>query len=315
MSNSYFASLQGVNQHVSQLVSSVGIDQAYIADMVLPVVPVNAPEFTYRTMANDALASVSGVDTLRASGAMPNRVDVRFSTASGILGEHMLSADVDIQELAAAGANGNDPNMIVRAKLSAAKSGVLIGKEAAVAAVVFGSGNYGSNTSSDVDFGATGLRKILHAKMSAVVKLTGRRPNVLVLGDTSETELINNADFLDVFKYTGGSPSLEAIAAYMGLEKILVGRACTQAAAAAGAAGTGTYIWTHDSAALIYAPSGVTEFDPSFGWLFQGQYAFGREFAKTIAKNELIETWGYGQHYLPKASGMTAGWLFTNTDQ
>ena len=107
MSNSNFAALAGVNQHISELVASVGLDQPYIADLVLPTVPCTAPDVTYRKMGNDHLAALTGLDTLRSPGTMPNSVDLRFSTASVTLDAHMLGANLDVDELAAAAANGN----------------------------------------------------------------------------------------------------------------------------------------------------------------------------------------------------------------
>jgi len=316
MANTNLLSIQGVNEHISQLVTSVAMGQNFIADKVLPVVPTRSANITYRKLGNDHILDYGKIDDLRSPGAMPNMVDTRWSTGDAVLDEHMLGASVDIQELAAgeaAGPGGADDVRI--AKLSTAREGVLIAKEKAAAALVFDADNYSGRTVSNIDWGATGLRKVVMDGMNTVMKLAGFRPNRLILGPDVAVEVMNNADLLSAFQNGGlsGAAGLNDVARFLGVDEILVGTAVTQADAAAGAAGSASYIWTGDSAALIYAPPGVSKFTPAFGFQFQGEYAFGgREFAKIIEKNELIEKWGYGQHYKFVGTFIQAGYLWTD---
>lgn len=318
MANSNLLSVQGVNEHISRLISSVAMDQEYIADKVLPVVPTRSANVTYRKFGNDHLLATTGQDDLRSPGALPNMVDTKYATDEAVLDEHMLGASVDIQELAAADAAGpGGGDAYTQAKLKTAKNRVLIAKEAAAASLLFTAGNYGSLTASNIDFAATGIRKTIHEAQRSVLLATGFLPEDMVLGYTSFVELMNNTDLLGIYQYLGRDREVELadVERFLGV-RIKVGKATTQTAAAAGASGTGSFIWTADSAALIYAPSTATQYDASFGWLFQGEYGFGgREFASVIDENKLFTTYGYGQHYKFKQSGLSAGYLWTNTDQ
>lgn len=316
MANTDLLGMQGVNEHVSNLVASVAPDQNYIADLVLPIITTRSANVTYRKFGNDHLAAVTAEDDLRAPGAMPNMIDTNWSTADVVLDEHMLGAAVDIQELAAGEASGPGGADDVRmAKLITAKSGVLLAKEAAAAALIFDAGNYSGRTVSNIDWGATGLRQIVMNAANTVMKLGGLKPNTLIMGADVAVEVMNNADLLSAFQNggLGEAADLNAVARFLGVERVLVGNAVTQTKAAAGDAGTASYVWTSDSVAYIYAPNGASKFTPSFGFQFRGQYGFGgTEFAKVIEKNELIEKWGYGQHYKYVGTFVKSGYLWTD---
>jgi hypothetical protein len=246
---------------------------------------------------------------------MPNEVDLSFSTGTVTLSEYMLGCNVDYRERQAAGFGAN-PIDILRAKIAVAKSKILLGKEQHVADLVFTAGNYGSNTSSSVDFGATGIRETIFDTKETIRKASGYDPNTFVLGVTALKELLSNADVKDMIKYSqGGVTKLQLLAEMFGVERILVGSAIKQTSAAAGAAGTGSYVWTADSAALLYVQgasngSAPSQFNPSFGFLFQ----MG-EMVVDLEKNALIEKHAYGQRYAAAVAFASAGYLFTNVDQ
>lgn len=315
MSNTTLDNLIGVNPLLSNVMVGVCSDQNLIAEQALTVIPATAETMTYRKASNAASVIEGDTETLRGLGAMPNEVDLSLSTGTVTLSEYMLGANVDYREEEAARVSGANPLDIAVAKLAVAKSKILLGKEQHVADIVFGSSNY-THTANDVDFGATGIRETMYDAAETVRKSCGLNPNTLVLGVTSLRELLNNADVKDMIKYSqGGVTRIQLLAEFFGVDRILVGSATKQTAAAAGSAGTGSYIWTADSAALICtnhpsAGSIPSQFNPSFGFLFQMP-----EKVVDIEKNSLITRRAYGQRYAGVVAFGVAGYYFSNTDQ
>jgi hypothetical protein len=320
MSDTLLDNLQATNPLLSDLIVGVGGDQNFIADQVLPIVAVPSENVTYRKGGNEHLVAEGAINSLRPVGAMPRTTTVNFSTGTVVLDEYMEAADLDYRETQAAQAHPGNALNIKMAKLAAAKSKVLLDKEQAVADVVFNASNYTSRTSSAIDFAATGIRRVILEAKDAVRKLAGYAPNTLVLGPTAEIELRSNADLLSAMGNVGDArqPDLSDIARFLGLSAVLVGSAVKQTAASAGDAGTGSYVWTADSAALIYANRGAASpWNPSFGYLFQMLYpqTNSQELVLEWSNNPIITNMAYGQRFKPVATFVKAGYLWTNVDQ
>jgi hypothetical protein len=311
MADTGLSNLQGLNPLLSNMIVCVGGDQNFIAEEVLPVIQTEAEVVTYRKGANEHLVSEADTETLRGVGMMPREIDVTFSTGTVTLLERMLGANLDYRETQAANANPSAAIDIKLAKLSAVKSKILLSKESHVATALFTAANY-TNTVNTVDFAATGLRATVLAAKETVRKSSGYEPNTLVLGVQSEIELLSNPDILDMIKYSaGGVTTRELFARFFGVDRVIVGSAVKQTAAAAGAAGTGSYVWTADCAALLYvnrnAPSA---YNPSFSYLFQQP-----EKVFEWNNNPIVTNMAYGQAFVAPVMFSTAGYLWENTDQ
>jgi hypothetical protein len=313
MSDTVLDKLAGVDPLLSNLIVGVGGDQNYIGEQALPVITTRAETVTYRKGSNAGLVQEGDTNTLRAPGHLPKEVDLSFDTAEVTLAEYMLMANLDYRDTQASQANPESVIDIKMAKLAAAKSKILLGKEQHIADLLFTSGNY-TNSASNVDFGGAAgtLRPIIFAAKETVRKTSGYDPNTLILGTTSLIELLENADIKDMIKYSsGGVTYLELLAQFFGIERVLVGSAVKQTAAAAGAAGTGSYVWTADAAAMIYANrNAASPWNPSFGYLFQMP-----EFVAEWSNNPLITNMAYGQRYKGAVTFAGAGYFWSNTDQ
>lgn len=310
MSDTLLDKLAGVNPLLSNLIVGVAPDQNYIAEQALSTITADAETVTYRKASNTGTVAEGATQTLRAPGQLPNTIDVSFDTGTATLAEYMLGANFDYRDEQASRANPQSAINLKLAKLSAAKSKILLDKEQHVADIVFGAANYGSNTSAAVDFGTTGLRaKVLEAK-EIVRRGAGKDPNTMILGATTLIETLGNAEVQDMIKYSsGGVTSEELLARYFGVERVLVGTAVKQTAAAAGSAGTGSYVWTADAAALLFLDRSTSPYNPSFGYLFQMP-----EFVAEWSNNPLITNMAYGQRYAGVLAFARAGYLWTNAD-
>jgi hypothetical protein len=320
MANSQLTSLAAVNEVVSGLVVGVGGSQNFVAEQALPVVDAGSENFTYRTAANEALLDHGTDETLRGVGADPNRISLAFSTGTGILDEHMLEAKIDYREIEAATEKGGQNAINLRLRYAATlRDNIQIGKEKAVADVVFAAGNYSGRTASNVNFGTdTDIRDKVIAQKDARAQASGFVPNTLLVGQITHRMLLKNPAILDAIKYSrGGITTAQLIAEFLEVDQYLVGTAVSQAKAAPGAAGAATSIWTGDVAALYYVNRGLSDSNnPSFGYLFTKNYdeTGGRAIVKTWQQG-IFEHMVYGERFKPYATFTASGYLWTNTDQ
>lgn len=310
MSDTVLDKLAGINPLLSNLIVGVQADQNFIAEQALPTITADAETVTYRKAANDGLVQEGDTQTLRSPGQLPREVDTTFDVGTATLKEYMLGASVDYRDEQAGNVNPQSAINVKLAKLSVAKSKVLLGKEQTVADLICTAGNYGSNTSSSIDFGSTGIRATVLAAKETIRKGCGYDPNTMVLGPLTLIELLENADVKDMIKYSsGGVTFLELIGQMFGVERVLVGSAVKQTIALPGAAGTGSYVWTGDIAALYYATRTNSPYNPSFGYLFQMP-----EFVAEWNNNPLVTNMAYGQRYAATLAFARAGYLWTNAD-
>jgi len=97
---------------------------------------------------------------------------------------------------------------------------------------------------------------------------TGYRPNVLVLSPYVFRRLINNAEFLDRIKYTErGIVTADILAAVLGVDKVLIGRAVQNTHAEGAASQASTYVLPK-SALLVYAAPSASLMEPTAGYTF-----------------------------------------------
>ena len=310
MSDTVIDKLAGINPLLSNMIVGVGGDQNYIHEQALPVIETPALTVTYRKGGNERLVAEGNTITLRAPGTLPRDIDVSFDTATVTLKQYAAGANVDYMDIQAANVNGGlDLKM---AKLSAAKSTVLLDVEAIVCDLLGTAANYGANTSAAVDFAATGLRKTVMIAADAIRKSSGYSPNTLVIGAVTELEVLSNPDVQDMIKYSaGGVTTTELLARFFGVERVLVATALKQTAAAVGASGAGTYLFPTDAAALFYANrNAASPYNPSFAYFFkQPEAVFEWD------NNPLIHNMAYTYTCAAPLCFATAGYLWTNTDQ
>ncbi len=137
----------------------------------------------------------------------------------------------------------------------------------------------GSTTGSDItpgtkwDTASGDPIKDIRAQIKAVKKKTGIKPNKMVFGRTAWDVVLDNAAVIDRIKYGQSSPNNPAftneqtIAAILGLEQIVIADTVYNSAEE-GAPDSMGFVFTEDSALLIYAAPTPGILMPSAGYIF-----------------------------------------------
>jgi hypothetical protein len=226
------ASFSPSSVHVDAPLSNFAVsinNREMIADMAMPVVPVNKPSdkfFVYNaeTMFEEQAASLTGDE------AMPGRVRYAVSTETFSCEDYGLMDFVSYKEMEAADAP-LAPQMhavkVVTQRLD-------IAKERRVAGVVFASGSYGSNTSALS--GAARWDVATSDPVQAIddaIEACTVRPNVMVIGAQAWTKLKNHPKLKELIlsrsaTISGATPNRvdpALVASIFELDAIYVGRA------------------------------------------------------------------------------------------
>jgi len=123
----------------------------------------------------------------------------------------------------------------------------------------------------------------------AILKNTGYRPNVLVVGTDVHRVLKNHPDVLDRIRYTQeGIVTEQLLASLMGVDKYLVARA-TENTAASGATDVMNFVADAQDALLTYAAPNPGLMTPSAGYLMAWNGYLGAGPAGNRIKNFRME--------------------------
>lgn len=108
----------------------------------------------------------------------------------------------------------------------------------------------------------------LDGEMTAVQKVTGRKPNTLVLGAEVWTQLKNHPDILDRIKYTErGVVGTDLLASLIGVDRVLIGSMVENTATEGSSAGTYSFV-AGKSALLAHVAPRAGLRTPSAGYTF-----------------------------------------------
>lgn len=187
----------------------------------------------------------------------------------------------------------------------------------------------GSSTGSDItpgtkwDTSSGDPIKDIRAQIKAMKKKTGIKPNKMVFGRTAWDVVLDNPAVIDRIKYGQSSPNNPAftneqtLCAILGLEQIIVGDT-VQNTANEGAADSMSFIFTEDSALLLYAAPTPGILMPSAGYIFTWrQYLAASSglrimrMRNDLARSDRIEG---EMAYAMKVVAADLGALFINVD-
>lgn len=211
-------------------------------------------------------------NTRRAPGAPTPAITFGFESDPVALNQDALDAVVprEVQEEASA-----VPGIDMGAKaVQLVMDKIDLGHELACAKLAMDPANYpsaqklalsGSDKFSDP---ASDPLQIVKDMKSTVAKRIGRQPNTGVMALDVLNALTNNQKIRDQFKYTSGeSITVEMIARYLQLEKIVVGEAIYLPEGAAD--GAGQFIWGGGGFLLAYVDRGGSYLAPSYGYTYR----------------------------------------------
>ena len=255
--------------HLDVALTNVSIaykNAAYIFDQVFPLVPVKKQTDKYFIF--DKAAWMRDETGVRAPGTKAPRAEYTISTSNYLAVERALAKQVPDEVIE----NSDDPLRPLVTATNYVTDQVLKRMEIDVLGEVFGTGWSGSATPSPVwsDDTSDPLGDI-ETGMYSVAGSIGREPNVGVIGRGLWRYLKNHPDVLERIRYGASStnPAFvtpEAIAALVGLEKLLIARSLYDTAAEGVTAAT-TFIGGNHMT-VLYVPSFAALDTPAAGYLF-----------------------------------------------
>lgn len=246
---------------------SIGYKNAeYIADSVLPIVPVNKDKDSYYVFGREAFRLEND---RRAAKAPSNRINSWTSTTATYTCEtHSLHDIVDRRERANADAPLR-PDVTTTERI---QDKLLLRKEYDVAATLFNATTFSGYTAAltgndrwDDYVNSDPLAKVDDIKV-LVQKQIGRKPNTMIIGKEVFDKVKRHPDLLDLFKHTQrGILTKELLAEAFGIEKIIVGEAVYNSAAE-GATEVMTYLWGKFVLLCYVTPRPALD-EPSVGYM------------------------------------------------
>lgn len=266
------------SQHVNKLLTDISIayvqdEGNYIADKIFPILPVAKQSDLYATYKKEDFLRLEvqprAAGTESAGGGY--RVDLTGQYFAMKYGLHKDVTDDDKN-------NADDPfdperdaaiylTQQHRMKLekvvvsSYMKTGVWATDITGV------SGSPSGNQIKQWDqSGSTPLADV-KAQITKIWKLTGRKPNKLVIGASVLAVLEEHADLKDIIKYTQkGIVSTDLMAQAFGVDEVLVA-GVTENTAKEGQAASMSFMFDK-GALLVYAAKAPSKYEPSAGYIF-----------------------------------------------
>lgn len=245
---------------------------SFIADQVLPYVPVNTVEFRYRkfNVADDFTAP----ETLVGRKGAPNQVEFGESEVSDFVQDHALDGPVpnaDIEQYQKARASGQtgarDP--LLRAT-SQTMQLVLTKREKRVSDLVFNVNSYGPNNKVTLGAGAQFSDDTVkpHNVITDALDTMIMRPNIGVAGRVAWSKTSRNPNLVKAIYGKGtteGQVTRQAFCDFFELEALYVGDGWINTAAK-GQAPNLVRLWGKDFAFLFRDMNADTQFGITFGF-------------------------------------------------
>ena len=252
----------------------------YIADLVLPPIPVPQKKFTYKVY--DKKDRFTVPDTRVGPKSQPNEVDFGVTDATGTCLDYGLQEFVSQEDID----NAEAPITPMADAAECITQLMAIDREARIADALNTAGNY-TTTSADLAGAWTTLATDVLAALLTGMDACFAPPNILVMGLNCWRVVSRNEKILAAVKGTGArspqimksgplsapSASQQELADFLGLDAVLVGRA-KRNTANEGQTGVYSQIWggisgTKGFAALLRAKTPVVKdifFGGNFRW-------------------------------------------------
>lgn len=263
--------------HIDRALSNLSVlitNREMIADAAMPRLKVAKPSDKYFKWDADSMFETQAA-ALVGPESTPDRIRAKISTDTYSCLDYGLMDFVSYKEEAVADAPLQPRAMAARLVANR----LLLAKERRVAAVVFGSGNYGSNTAalagaSQWDQSTSDpVQDIENAIEASLV-----RPNTLVLGVEVWIKLRNHPRLKELIlsrasSLNGATPlriESSTLADAFGLDRVLIGRA-KHISSREGATSASAYIWGKSAALIRVAEMPDMRETDAFGYQFEFQ--------------------------------------------
>lgn len=244
--------------HVDRPLSNIAIgykNQAYVADSIFPVVPVEKESDLYFVWTKDFW--FRNTVELRAPGDTYPEGGLELSTTSYFAKMYHQGFPLNDEEIA----NQDEAVELAQTGAEWIADQFLLNREIKISGDIFATGKWDtdktlSGANQWDDYASSDPIGDVDLGKQTIQKSTGRVPNRMLMGQEVMDILKQHPLLLDKFKHTSvGILSAEQVADALNIEKILVG-ASVQNTANEGATFAGAYIWGK-SALLLYVAQGV----------------------------------------------------------
>jgi len=293
--------------HTNSVLSGVSVmykNDSYIADQVLPVVPVKKESDLYYTYTRNWRLPVA----LRAAGAEAAEVEWNVGSDTYSCIEYALK-DLLPDRVR----NNADKPLSMDADTTENLTDLIqLGREKRVADVVFTSGNHGSTsalsgTNQWDDYAGSDPIGDVRTAMNTVHAASGKLPNTMVMGREVFIKLLDHPDVLERIKYTQkGKITVGILASLFEVDKILVGNALYDSSTVDASESLG-YIWGK-SVALIYAQQSPGLKKVSYGYQFQSRGFRTKKWREEGRDGDFFES---GEIRDEKIVATSCGYLYT----
>jgi len=293
--------------HTNSVLSGVSVmykNDSYIADQVLPVVPVKKESDLYYTYTRNWRLPVA----LRAAGAEAAEVEWNVGSDTYSCIEYALK-DLLPDRVR----NNADKPLSMDADTTENLTDLIqLGREKRVADVVFTSGNHGSTsalsgTNQWDDYAGSDPIGDVRTAMNTVHAASGKLPNTMVMGREVFIKLLDHPDVLERIKYTQkGKITSQILASLFEVDKILVGNALYDSSTVDASESLG-YIWGKN-VALIYAQQSPGLKKVSYGYQFQSRGFRTKKWREEGRDGDFFES---GEIRDEKIVATSCGYLYT----
>lgn len=276
--------------HIDQALTNLSVmyrNSAYVADQVLPTVPVSKRSDKYFLYRKEDFLSASSVgatgvlNSLRRPGAEAAEIDYALSAQNYFAEEYAYRGFVADAEVAASD-NPMQPDSDQTIQLT---ERLLLDNEIAVSTLICKRANYPAANKTVLTTGGSGtswasytsanslpFTDIKNGKL-AVIRSIAREPNMFLLSVDAARTLADHPNIKDLVKYTN-----QDALTVSGLPKVLRGLTVIEGAtqkntAAEGAAYSGVNLWQADDASAVglifYRPDAPSLRTVSLGYTFE----------------------------------------------
>jgi hypothetical protein len=293
--------------HTDAVLSGVSVmyqNDDYIADLVMPVVPVKKESDLYYTYTRNWRLP----EALRAAGAEASEVEWNVSTDTYSCLEYALK-DMIPDRVRANADNPLDMDVDTTENLV---SLIQMLREKRVADIVFAGGNHGSTSALTGanrwnDYaGSDPIGNVRTAK-ATVHAASAKIPNTMIVGKQVHDKLLDHPDILERIKYTQrGVVTEDILAKLFEVDRYIIGKALYDSSTV-DASEALTYLWGK-SVALIYAEPSPGLKKVSYGYQFQSRGFRTKKWRVEGRDGDFIES---GEIRDEKVVASACGYLYT----
>ncbi|MEA2056899.1 MAG: major capsid protein [Patescibacteria group bacterium] len=293
--------------HQDAVMSGISVmysNDEYIADRVMPVVPVQKESDTYYKFTRNWRLP----EAKRAPGGEANEVEWNLSTDNYSCVEYALKDFL-------ADRVKNNADKPVNAEIQTTENLtdlVHLIREKRIADIVFAGGNYGSTSALtgsnqwDDYAGSDPIGDVRTAK-DTVHAASGKMPNTMIVGYQVHSKLLDHPDILERIKYTQkGKITADLLASLFEVDNYIVGKAIYDSSDSGGSESLG-YIWGK-YASLIYAEPSPGLRKVSYGYQFQSRGFRTKRWRKEAREGEYFEA---GEIRDEKVVASDVGYLYS----